>query len=73
MAIRLNYVGENPRSQWIAGVPASDHEVEDAGWAAELVASGLYAYDGEEPADSAIAGGPAEMKQDEPSPSEDGA
>lgn len=39
MAIQLRYIGDGA---WLPGVPASDHEVEDAAFAAELVACGLY-------------------------------
>ena len=39
---RLIYTGTDPRTQWVAGWPASDHDDDDAESAAAKVASGLY-------------------------------
>lgn len=38
----LIYVGGDPRTDWLPGVPAADHIEPDAEVAAERVASGLY-------------------------------
>lgn len=40
MGIRLRYIA--PNGEWLPGVPASDHEVEDVSLADDLIASGLY-------------------------------
>lgn len=40
MGIRLHYIA--PNHEWLPGIPASDHEVEDVSFAEALIASGLY-------------------------------
>ncbi len=42
MAHRLKYIGVNPETDWLPGIPASDHTVSTKAEADTLVASGLY-------------------------------
>ncbi len=42
MAHRLKYIGVNPETDWLPGIPASDHTVSTKAEADTLVGSGLY-------------------------------
>ena len=66
MAHRMKYIGENPATDWLPLVPASDHEVETKKLADELVASGLYEIDRRRGSQAAAAN-----KSDSESDSED--
>ncbi len=55
MAHRLKYIGVNPTTDWLPGIPASDHTVSTKAEADMLVGSGLYelAHGGDDADDAA--------------------
>ena len=42
MGYRLKYIGVNPGTDWLPGIPAADHTVNTKAEADVLVGSGLY-------------------------------
>ncbi len=40
--IKLRYIGSDPATDWLPGVPAGDHAVGTEAEAAQLTESGLY-------------------------------
>ncbi len=66
----LKYIGTNPATDWLPGIPASDHAVASKRAADELVSSGLYEH--AEPPAAAPAADTAESTTDTPDEPEDG-